>query len=115
MLESRTILRKQREACGRGKSSSLAAEAARQAMGNLKDQIAVVTGATSGIGKAIALALAAQGAELCLVARRQEVLEDVARQVHARGSRGHACPADLTSDDEIRRLGERIQRDFGRA
>lgn len=86
-----------------------------QAMGNLKDQIAVVTGASSGIGKAIALALAAEGAELCLVARRQELLEDVAKQVHAIGSRGHACRADLTSDDNIRGLGERVERDFGHA
>jgi NADP-dependent 3-hydroxy acid dehydrogenase YdfG len=84
-------------------------------MGNLKDQIAVATGASSGIGKAIALALAAQGAELCLVARRQELLEEVAKQVHALGSLGHSCPADLTSDDDIRRLGERVQRDFGHA
>jgi NADP-dependent 3-hydroxy acid dehydrogenase YdfG len=90
-----------------------AAEGTGQIMGNLKGQIAVVTGASSGIGKAIALALAAQGAELCLVARRQELLEDVAKQVCALGSRGHACRADLTSDDDIRQVGERVQRDFG--
>ena len=83
-------------------------------MESLKDQIAVVTGASSGIGKAIALSIAEHGAEVCLVARRRELLDDVAKQVHALGSRGHACPADLTKDEDIRALGERCQKDFGR-
>jgi NADP-dependent 3-hydroxy acid dehydrogenase YdfG len=50
-------------------------------MESLKDQIAVVTGASSGIGKAIALSVAQQGAEVCLVARRRELLEDVAKKI----------------------------------
>ena len=79
-----------------------------------KDQIAVVTGASSGIGKAIALSIAAHGAEVCLVARRRELLEEVGKQIHALGSRDHACPADLTNDEDIRGLGERCQKDFGR-
>src|SRR5260370_4246583 len=81
-------------------------------MESLESQIAVVTGASSGIGKAIALSLAEQGAEVCLVARRRELLEDVAKQIRLSGSRGHACPADLTKDDDIRGLGEKVQRDF---
>jgi NADP-dependent 3-hydroxy acid dehydrogenase YdfG len=83
-------------------------------MGNLKDQIAVVTGASSGIGKAIALALAGQGAEVCLAARRRKLLEDVAKQVLATGSRAHARPTDLTKDEDICALAEQVQRDFGR-
>ena len=55
-------------------------------MESLKDQIAVVTGASSGIGKAVALSLAGHGAEVCLVARRRGLLEDVAKQAHALGS-----------------------------
>jgi len=82
-------------------------------MESLKDQVAVVTGASSGIGKAIALSLAGQGAEVCLVARRHELLEKIAKQVQALGSRGHAYPADLTKDDDIRALGDRIQKEFG--
>jgi NADP-dependent 3-hydroxy acid dehydrogenase YdfG len=89
------------------------AEATTKIMESLKNQIAVVTGASSGIGKAIALSLASQAAEVCLVARRRELLEDVAKQIHALGSRGHACPADITRDDDIRGLGERFQKDSG--
>jgi len=51
--------------------------------------------------------------EVCLVAWRRELLDDAAKQVHALGSRGHACPADLTNDDDVRGLGERFQKEFG--
>ena len=81
-------------------------------METLKDQVAVVTGASSGIGKAIALALAGRGAEVCLAARRREALEAVAALVRAQGVKGHVFPADLTSDEDIRGLAEKIQRDF---
>jgi NADP-dependent 3-hydroxy acid dehydrogenase YdfG len=80
----------------------------------LQDQIAVVTGASSGIGKAIALSLAAQGAEVYLVARRRDALEAVAEQAAVQGKRGHVCPADLTRDDEIRGLAEKLTSEFGR-
>lgn len=90
------------------------AEATTKLMESLKDQIAVVTGASSGIGKAIALSIAAHGAEVCLVARRRELLEDVAKQIRTHGSRSHACPADLTNDEDILGLGKRCQKDLGR-
>jgi len=83
-------------------------------MESLKNQVAVVTGASSGIGKAIALSVAAEGTEVCFVARRCELLEAVAKQAQTLGPHGHACPADLTKDEDIRGLGERVQRDFGR-
>src|SRR5438552_18334088 len=83
-------------------------------MESLKDQIAVVTGASSGIGKAIALSIAAHGAEVCLVARRRELLEDVAKRIHGLGSSGHACRVDLTNDEDIRSLGEHCQKGCGR-
>ena len=83
-------------------------------MESLKDQIAVVTGASSGIGKAIALSVGGHGAEVCLVARRRELLEEVAKEISALGSRGHACPADLTKDEDISSVGARFQKDSGR-
>src|SRR5437879_13781604 len=83
-------------------------------MESLKNQIAVVTGASSGIGRAIALSLALQGAELYLAARRKELLEAVAKEAQALGARAHACPVDLTKDEDIHVLGEKLQSEFGR-
>src|SRR5260370_21391207 len=83
-------------------------------MDSLKGQLAVVTGASSGIGKAIALALAKQGAEVCLVARRREALDGVAREAKANGIRSHVRPADLTLDGDIHTLTQGLQRDFER-
>ncbi|HYL86006.1 MAG TPA: SDR family NAD(P)-dependent oxidoreductase [Candidatus Angelobacter sp.] len=83
-------------------------------MESLKNHVAVVTGASSGIGKAIAVALATEGAELYLAARRQELLKTVAKEAEARGARAHACTLDLTKDEDIHALGERLQREAGR-
>lgn len=78
-------------------------------MESLKKHVAVVTGASSGIGKAIALSLAAQGAELYLAARRTELLDKVAKEAQALGAQAHVSPVDLTKDEDIRGLGERLQ------
>src|SRR5437016_1933624 len=84
-------------------------------MESLKDCVTVVTGASSGIGRAIALALAAQGATVCLVARRQAELEEVARQACALGGRSYVCPADMTRDEDIAAVAEYVNQNFGRA
>ena len=77
-------------------------------------QVAIVTGASSGIGRAIAVALAAQGSGVCVVARRRESLEGVAEQARGNGSRAHVCCADLTRDEDIQAVAETVQREFGR-
>jgi short-subunit dehydrogenase len=78
----------------------------------LSNQTAVVTGASSGIGKAIALSLAAQGAAVCLVGRKPQRLELVAASARAKASRIAIYEADLTIDDDIRELKTRLQHDF---
>ena len=83
-------------------------------MESLKSHFAVVTGASSGIGRAIALALAAHGAELYLAARRSDQLNSVAKEAQVLGARAHACSLDLTKDENIRALGEKLQREVGR-
>jgi len=80
----------------------------------LADQLAVVTGARSGIGKALALALGAQGAEQALVGRHSGPLETVAQQARAAGAKALACLTDLTRPCAIRDLGAALERDFGR-
>ena len=79
----------------------------------LRDQIAVVTGASSGIGKSIALGLAGQGATLCLVGRNLETLEAVAERARATTPKVLSYRADLTLDEDIWELTARLQRDFG--
>lgn len=80
--------------------------------GRLEGQVAVVTGASSGIGRAIALDLARCGAEVCLVARRREALGLVSQEVERGGSQAHVYCADLTRDDEIEELCAAVQARF---
>jgi NADP-dependent 3-hydroxy acid dehydrogenase YdfG len=76
-------------------------------------QLAVVTGATSGIGKAIALGLAEQGVSLYLVGRNLEALEVVTGLARP-GQQQILChQADLTLDKDILNLASRVKQDFG--
>lgn len=77
------------------------------------DQVAVITGASSGIGRAIALGLAAEGAKLCLVGRRLETLEAVAKSARNHASNVKCYRADLTLDEDINALTKHLQREFG--
>lgn len=81
-------------------------------MAAFTDQVAVVTGASSGIGKAIALGLAAQGASLCLVGRKIETLEAIAETVRKTARRVLHYRVDLTVDEDILELATHLQRDF---
>ncbi|MGH8056985.1 MAG: SDR family oxidoreductase [Candidatus Entotheonellia bacterium] len=76
-------------------------------------QTAVVTGASSGIGSALALGLAAQGAAVCLVGRNLERLEAVAERARATPARVLIYQADLTRDAHMHALTTRLQRDVG--
>jgi NADP-dependent 3-hydroxy acid dehydrogenase YdfG len=82
-------------------------------MTDLADQIAVVTGASRGVGKAIALGLAAHGAKVCLIGRRLETLRTVAESAQATASRVACYRADLTRDEDIGELAVDLARDFG--
>ena len=73
---------------------------------NLTDKIVVVTGASSGIGRATALEMARRGANVVLAARRTDRLEEVAAQCRATGVRAVAVPTDVTNPDDCRRLIE---------
>ena len=80
-------------------------------MKNLSGQIAVITGASSGIGKAIALCLAEQGLTLCLIGRDSASLELVANSAEKFSPKVHTYQADLTKDEDLRILVEGIQND----
>ena len=74
----------------------------------LKDQLALVTGASRGIGAATAEALAATGAHVILTARTAKDLEAVEDRIHASGGTATIAPLDLTDGDAIGRLGSAI-------
>jgi NADP-dependent 3-hydroxy acid dehydrogenase YdfG len=77
-----------------------------------RGQVAVVTGASSGIGKAIALSLAEHGATVCLVARRLEELEAIASSSQAIPPELLPYQADLTRDEDLNRLVTRLRANF---
>ena len=73
---------------------------------NLEGRIAVVTGASQGIGRACALKLAAGGATVALVARNQQKLEEVAQAIG--GTSVRAFPADVENEDQIKATFKQI-------
>lgn len=70
----------------------------------LRGRTVVLTGASSGIGRAAALAFADAGAHLVLAARNQATLDDVAEQCRARGVQALVVPTDVTQADQVRAL-----------
>ena len=79
-----------------------------------KNPIAVVTGAGTGIGRAIALGLAEKGAAVVLVGRTRRTLEDVAKKA-ATHKKGQTCcfQGDVTSEKDLQRLAGILERDYG--
>ncbi len=81
---------------------------------NLHDQVVVVTGASSGLGRAIARAAGGRGARVVLAARNREALENGVREIEACGSEALAVPTDVTEPAQVRELVERAVARFGR-
>jgi len=81
---------------------------------NLNNTTAMVTGASSGIGEATALALAKLGANLSIVARRKDRLEDLAAQITADGGKALAIEADVTDPAQARAAVEQTAAELGR-
>ncbi|MEV1081086.1 SDR family oxidoreductase [Streptomyces sp. NPDC050211] len=80
---------------------------------SLNGRTAVVTGAASGIGEAIALQLAAEGVRVALLARRGERLEAIAGKIRADGGEALAVVADVTDDASVAAAKDRVQGAYG--
>ena len=83
-------------------------------MNQLANQIAVVTGAGRGIGRAIALAFAAEGADVVCVSRTAENSEKAAQEIRALGRRAWAHAVDVADGAAVEAAGERILAEAGR-
>jgi len=79
----------------------------------LANSIALVTGASSGLGRHFATVLARAGATMALAARRIEPLEELARSIEAAGTRAFAVRMDVTSGESVRTALDRIEATLG--
>ena len=83
-------------------------------MGKLANKVAIITGATSGIGKSTALLFAEEDADVVITGRRVELGERVVEQIRQRGRRGLFLQADHRGADDCSRVVEQTLAEFGR-
>ncbi|HTQ53450.1 MAG TPA: SDR family NAD(P)-dependent oxidoreductase [Bryobacteraceae bacterium] len=81
--------------------------------GPLAGKVALITGASRGLGKAMALALAAEGAQIALVARDREALQKTAEAVWQTGGGAQVFVADVTAESQVSRLENEVRTAFG--
>ena len=80
---------------------------------NLAGKVALITGAGSGIGRATALRLAADGAAVAVMGRRRELLEETAEQVRSRGGEALPLLGDVTADGDAEEALAQVESEFG--
>lgn len=80
----------------------------------IAEQVVVITGASSGIGRASALAFGSRGASVVLAARNREALEHVAAEIEAGGGRAHVVVTDVAEWPQVEHLADEAVRRFGR-
>lgn len=83
-------------------------------MFELKGRVAVVTGASSGLGRSMTYALAERGASLVLLARRIDKLKELKKDLESKGARVLAIKCDVTSTNEINFAAEKTKEIFGK-
>ena len=80
----------------------------------LKDQSALVTGANSGIGKAVAIALANDGANVVVnYVTKPEIAQEVVDEIKANGGTAIALPADVSKEDQVQSMFQDMYKEFG--
>ena len=77
-------------------------------------KVALITGSGTGVGKAAALALAGAGYAVVLTGRRKEMIDEVAKEIEALGSKALAVPADVGDPDSVANLFAKVKETFGR-
>jgi NADP-dependent 3-hydroxy acid dehydrogenase YdfG len=79
-----------------------------------KDKVAIITGASSGIGRATALALAEHGACLAIAARRESALSELAKEIRKRGGQALSLPTDVTQREQVEAMVQQALSQWGR-
>ena len=83
-------------------------------MFNLNNRVAVITGASSGLGKQMARAFAKQGANLAILARRVEKLEELKEELEKENVKVLPVKCDVTSTEDINKAAELVEKEYGR-
>ena len=83
-------------------------------MKDMSERVAVVTGASSGIGAAIARTFAAAGIRTVLAARTADKLDAIAAEIRVKGGAALACPTDVTAEPQVLRLFQNTMAAYGR-
>ena len=83
-------------------------------MFNLKDRVVVVTGSSSGLGRQMAKGFAGQGATLVLLARRKERLEELAKELEAKGTKVLTIQCDVTNTKQVNEAAALAEKTFGK-
>ncbi len=78
-----------------------------------RDRVVIITGASAGIGKALAIQLAGQGAKVAIAARRAERLEQIAAECRASGGEVLVIPTDVSDESQCKNLIERTVEKYG--
>jgi short-subunit dehydrogenase len=81
---------------------------------NWSQKVVFITGASSGIGRALAVELGRRGAMLGLLARRVEILGEIVKEVEEAGGRALALPADVRDAEAVRNAADQLREEFGR-
>ncbi|NDB33414.1 MAG: SDR family oxidoreductase, partial [Nitrososphaeria archaeon] len=81
---------------------------------SFKDKIVVITGASSGIGKATAIEFASKGSKLALVARRKEKLEELEKLLTKFNAEILICPCDVSDKAQVKQMTQKVLDKFGK-
>ncbi len=82
-------------------------------MGYWTNKVVMITGASSGIGKGVALEVAARGARIGLLARREELLKELVNEIETRKSKAVAAATDVRDPEAVRAAADRFRKELG--
>ncbi len=80
----------------------------------LKEKVAIITGASSGLGRSAAMAMVDEGASVALFARRKEKLEQLKNEIEEKGGKAIVVPCDVTDEDAVKQGVQKVVDEYGK-